>query len=128
MRLIILFLMIEALVYMGFWLLSDGGESSALVLKSLYVFNSSLVAAKYVALYTQMMIWAKGTQSGVDFSLFQSMDMIVAIAMAVFSGWLVSFSGYSTLFICASSVTIAAVLILFLCRNQQQACSSLIES
>lgn len=68
------------------------------LIAGIYVVNGVITSAKFVALYTLMMDFAAGNQSGVNFSLFQSMDMFIAIVMAIACGVLIDSLGYSAHF------------------------------
>lgn len=85
----------EALIFSGFFLDTINLITGTLGLQGLYVLSSVVAAAKFVALYTLMMEWAYGKQAGVDFTLFQSTDMAVAILMALVSGSVIATLGYS---------------------------------
>ncbi|ENM5724754.1 MFS transporter [Vibrio mimicus] len=89
-------LVLEMFIYSGFALYSTSILQLPHGLETLYVFNAILTAAKFVALYTLMMEWSYGNQAGVDFSLFQSMDMLIAILMAMVCGWIITNYGYQT--------------------------------
>lgn len=85
----------EALIFSGFFLDTINLITGTLGLQGLYVLSSVVAAAKFVALYTLMMEWAYGKQAGVDFTLFQSTDLAVAILMALVSGSVIATLGYS---------------------------------
>lgn len=59
-------LALEALLYAGFTFYSYSAQITPLTygLEGLYVLNTVLVAAKFVALYTLMMDWSYGDQAG----------------------------------------------------------------
>ncbi len=88
-------LAVEAILYTGFFLYSANLVNIPYMLEVLFILNAVISAAKFLALYTLMMEWSYGSQAGIDYSLFQSMDMIVTIVMAVLCGWLISYLGYS---------------------------------
>ncbi|PHM38111.1 MFS transporter [Xenorhabdus innexi] len=99
-------MLLECLVFAGvFWLAQQPG-SSVFLLSSVYVLITLINAAKFVALYTQMMSLAAGAQSGVDFALMQSADMSIAIISSVLGGLIVTKAGYSALFALASFLTL----------------------
>ncbi|WP_333002092.1 MFS transporter [Vibrio coralliilyticus] len=100
---------LEALVFAGFFLDTIDLIAGTLGLQILYVLSSAVAAAKFVALYTLMMEWAYGKQAGVDFTLFQSTDMAVAILMALVSGSVIAHLGYTVHY----SVAIVATVIAF---------------
>ncbi|WFB49459.1 MFS transporter [Vibrio coralliilyticus] len=100
---------LEALVFVGFFLDTIDLIAGTLGLQILYVLSSAVAAAKFVALYTLMMEWAYGKQAGVDFTLFQSTDMAVAILMALVSGSVIAHLGYTVHY----SIAIVATVIAF---------------
>ncbi len=91
---LLLLLVIEAIIFTLLLLFSSQLMSFDWGLQILYVINSLAAAAKFVALYTLMMEFAHGEQSGVDFTIFQSMDMLVAIVMAIVCGSIIAHFGY----------------------------------
>ncbi|WP_432461067.1 MULTISPECIES: MFS transporter [unclassified Agarivorans] len=88
-------LCLELLLYIGFFFYAATFLTQSQGLVVLFTLNAIVGSAKFVALYTLMMDWSYGEQAGVDFSLFQSMDMVVGILMAVICGWLISQFGYA---------------------------------
>ncbi len=80
-------------------------------LLTLFVIASTVTATKFVALYTLMMNSAKGAQSGVDFTLLQSVDVLIAIIAAVIAGLVIAEWGYLTHFSIALALTSLALLI-----------------
>ncbi|MBF4410558.1 MFS transporter, partial [Vibrio anguillarum] len=104
---------LEALIYSGFTFYAAHIIPLTYGLEGLYVLNTVLVAAKFVALYTLMMEWSYGNQAGVDFSLFQSMDMLIAILMAMLCGWVIAQFGYQVHYLLTFSVTLCALLTLY---------------
>lgn len=107
-----LFLVVEATVCIVFWLYTTQWVPLSVPLEVIYISHSVLAAAKFVALYTLMMEYAYGDQSGVDFSLFQSMDMFVAIMMSIACGALISHFGYGFHFMTLASSSILALVFL----------------
>lgn len=106
-------LIVELICFSVFILFSYGFiprtiESSALF--GLYIFTSIVIAAKFVVMYTLMMNRSKGGQSGVNFTLFQSADMAVAIITALVAGWVIAQFGYSTHFLLAIFITGASLM------------------
>lgn len=91
---IYLLLVVEAITFSLLALYSAQVFTLDWGLEALFILNSVVSAAKFVALYTLMMDYAYGTQSGVDFSMFQSMDMLVAIATAMICGVIIERFGY----------------------------------
>lgn len=104
---------LEALIYSGFTFYAAHIIPLTYGLEGLYVLNTVLVAAKFVALYTLMMEWSYGHQAGVDFSLFQSMDMLIAILMAMLCGWVIAQFGYQVHYLLTFAVTLCALLTLY---------------
>ncbi|MBN3494300.1 MFS transporter [Vibrio neptunius] len=101
-------LSLEALVFACFFLDTLELITSTFHLPILYVLSSAVAAAKFVALYTLMMEWAYGKQAGVDFTLFQSTDMAVAILMALASGIVIANLGYGAHYGIAVIATVIA--------------------
>ncbi|MDN3612372.1 MFS transporter [Vibrio ostreicida] len=114
-------LAIEAIIFSGLWMQSAQYIDLPLGVETLFVLNSFIAAVKFVALYTLMMAWSYGSQSGVDFSLFQSMDMIVAIVMAMACGWVIASFDYQTHYaITVCTTVVAALLLRYLVQPQSQ--------
>ncbi len=109
MKMITICLCAEATLFTGFFLYSSSLINIHYLLETLFILNAVICAAKFVALYTLMMEWSYGKQAGIDYSLFQSMDMIVTIVMAVICGWLISHLGYSAHYSLAIIATCFAV-------------------
>ena len=105
-------LIIEVVLFIGFLLYGAELITANWGLQTLVVFNGIITAAKFVSLYSVMMGLAHGEQSAVDFTLFQSMDMIVAIVMAIISGFIIDQLGYSFHYSLAIFSTITAIFIL----------------
>ncbi|MDP2558534.1 MFS transporter [Photobacterium damselae subsp. piscicida] len=99
---------LEAVIFSGFYLDTLALFSGTIGLQILFVLSSVIAAAKFVALYTLMMGWAYGTQAGVDFTLFQSTDMAVAIVMALISGSIIATLGYSVHYAIAIIASVTA--------------------
>ena len=99
---------LEALIFAGFYLDAVALFSGTLGLKILYIFSAIVAATKFVALYTLMMDWAYGKQAGVDFTVFQSTDMAIAIVMALISGGVIALIGYSVHFAIAILASVIA--------------------
>lgn len=106
------FLIIEVLLFIVYFLYGTEIFTVNLGLQILVVLNGIITAAKFVSLYSMMMGLAHGDQSAVDFTLFQSTDMIVAIIMAIISGFIIAKLGYSTHYALAIFSTIFAIFIL----------------
>ncbi|MBX2809610.1 MAG: MFS transporter [Cellvibrionaceae bacterium] len=95
---------------------SDVNNSSVLLI-ALFIAASMMIAAKFVVIYTLMMNRAKGSQSGVDFTLFQSADMAIAIIAALLGGWLIAQFGYFIHFSAAITTMILALLLLIVSES-----------
>lgn len=65
----------------------------------------------WVALYSALMELASPLQSGVDFTLFQSADALLAVAGGVSGGWLAQHLGYAACFGLAAALTVGAALL-----------------
>ncbi|RLM27167.1 hypothetical protein BIY26_06495 [Brenneria goodwinii] len=65
----------------------------------------------WVALYSALMGLASPLQAGLDFTLFQSADALLAIAGGVAGGWLSQHLGYGVCFGLAAASAIAAALV-----------------
>ncbi|MBD2779168.1 MFS transporter [Xenorhabdus szentirmaii] len=102
-------MLIECIVLVGVFVLARQPVASVSILAAAYVCITLITAAKFVALYTQMMSLATGAQSGVDFALMQSTDMSVAILSSMLGGLIVAKSGYATLFALALFFTFAGL-------------------
>ncbi|OTA15112.1 MFS family transporter [Xenorhabdus vietnamensis] len=102
-------MLLECLVLAGIFWLAQQPETSVSLLSSAYVLITLITAAKFVALYTQMMSLAAGTQSGVDFALMQSADMSIAIICSILGGLIVTKTGYASLFALASLFTLVGL-------------------
>lgn len=113
-------LLLESLSYTALYFSPQFSSAITGSIEALYILCSLLSAAKFVVLYTLLMRWSFGTQSGVNFSLFQSADMIVAILCAMVGGWLVTFYGYSTLFLLAFATTLSAFTIMIITNRKIQ--------
>lgn len=114
-----LWLWLQLPVYAGFYIASLSSSISVLHAALLLVAQSMVTAAAFVALYTAMMHWAAGPQAGVDFSIFQCTDTVIAMIAGLLSGWLVAITDYSTLFTLSLSATALGLLGLsFLLKHQ----------
>ncbi|PHM60347.1 MFS transporter [Xenorhabdus ishibashii] len=102
-------MLLECLVLVGIFWLAQQPETPLSLLSAAYVFITLITAAKFVALYTQMMSLAAGVQSGVDFALMQSADMSIAIICSMLGGLIVTKASYSSLFALASLFTLAGL-------------------
>lgn len=117
-----LWLLLQLPVYAGFYYASLEDSLSVINAGLLLMTQSMVTAAAFVALYTAMMHWAAGPQAGVDFSLFQCTDTVIAMVAGLFSGWLVAITDYSTLFIVSLGASLLGLAGLpCLLGHQQQA-------
>ena len=66
----------------------------------------------WVALYSVLMDIASPRQAGVDFTLFQSADALLAAASGVAGGWLAGRWGYGACFGIAAALTMAATVVI----------------
>ncbi|MCW7548039.1 MFS transporter [Photorhabdus sp. APURE] len=106
---LLVIMLLEAIVLACIFWLARQPEAPLSLLSAAYVFITLITAAKFVALYTQMMSLAAGAQSGVDFALMQSADMGIAIICSVLGGLIVTKADYSTLFMLALICTFTAL-------------------
>lgn len=65
----------------------------------------------WVALYSALMELTSPLQSGVDFTLFQSADALLAVAGGVGGGWLAQHLGYRACFGLAAVLTTGATML-----------------
>lgn len=72
----------------------------------------------WVALYAVLMQAASPLQPGVDFSLFQSADALVAVAGGVAGGWLAQRGGYG---LCLAGASLLAAAGAWLLARQDAA-------
>lgn len=71
LREILFLLVVEGVIFSGLMLYSLPLTNIEWGIQVLFIINSLIAAAKFVALYTLMMEFAHGKQSGVDFSLLR---------------------------------------------------------
>ncbi|NRN26870.1 MFS transporter [Photorhabdus heterorhabditis] len=102
-------MLFECMVLVSIFWLAQQPKTPLSLLSIAYVFITLITAAKFVALYTQMMSLAAGTQSGVDFALMQSADMSIAIICSMLGGLVVTKAGYAALFALASLFTLSGL-------------------
>ncbi|AWB34180.1 MFS transporter [Orrella marina] len=82
--------------------------ASLMVLTILVGLTFSILGCLWVALYSALMNLTSPLQAGVDFTVFQSADALLAMAGGVASGWLAGHLGYSFCFGLASVLTVIA--------------------
>ncbi len=103
-----LFVALQAIVLAGLAIAAHYGPSPFSVLASLGLAKTALMAATFVALYSLLMGLSSLKQAGVDFTLFQSADALIA-AFAGFSGASVAQElGYAMCFGLASGLCLLA--------------------
>ncbi|WP_261640299.1 MFS transporter [Erwinia mallotivora] len=81
-----------------------------MLLMALIVLVFAALGFVWVALYSALMGLASPLQSGVDFTLFQSADALLAVAGGVAGGWLAQHLGYPVCFAFAAASALLAVL------------------
>ncbi|TBU99870.1 MFS transporter [Stutzerimonas kirkiae] len=70
----------------------------------------AVLGCLWVALYSALMGIASPLQAGVDFTIFQSADALLAVACGVAGGWLAQHLGYAFCFGLAAGLTLIALL------------------
>ena len=123
--LLALALIMEGIVCIALLKYSISPISLPYCLEMIFVIISVVSAIKFVALYTLMMHWSEGSQSGVDFSLLQSADMFIAISTAVVGGWLVFSYGYPLQFGIALIATVCAISLFIYSYRKNVSCARL---
>lgn len=81
------------------------------LLQLLFITLSASMAASFVALYTQLMLWTSQSQPGVDFSIFQSVDMLIGMIAGMLGATLAQYLGYNISFALAALAGIIFLLI-----------------
>jgi MFS transporter (putative signal transducer) len=71
---------------------------------------SFATGAGFVALYTAMMGWAAGPQPGIDFTLLQCADALVAAVAGLAAGSLAQHVGYAPCFLLAAALALTAAV------------------
>ncbi|MDO5103420.1 MAG: MFS transporter [Lautropia sp.] len=82
--------------------------ASLTVLTILLGLTFTVLSCLWVSLYSALMNLTSPLQAGLDFTVFQSADALLAMAGGVAGGWLASHLGYSFCFGLASMLTIIA--------------------
>lgn len=82
--------------------------ASLTVLTILVGLTFAILGCLWVALYSALMNLTSPLQAGVDFTMFQSADALLAMAGGVAGGWLAGHLGYSFCFGLASVLTVIA--------------------
>lgn len=86
-------------------------KASLTVLMVLVGLMFAVLGFVWVALYSALMGLTSPLQSGVDFTLFQSADALLAVAGGVAGGWLSQHLGYEVCFGLAAASAAVAVLV-----------------
>lgn len=115
---------LQLIVFSGFYYAATHAISE-LFLQCLYVILMSVLAASFVTLYTLMMDWVSLRQPGLDFTLFQSTDMLIGVLAGMTSGVLAEHFGYEVSFMIAVgssmfALTLFSVLLKSIHRKIQQ--------
>lgn len=118
-RLMVIMLALQVPVYFACYFSSQSERLSTLTAAALLIAVAAVSAASFVALYTAMMRWASGKQSGVDFSLFQCADVTTAMLSGIAAGWVVSKVGYSVLFSLLIGFTLLGLVVIPLLLSKQ---------
>ncbi|WP_447471386.1 MFS transporter [Vibrio harveyi] len=119
---VLLLMMVFEVVFFSFYLAYDLNiAEQGWLIAGIFVVNGIITSAKFVALYTLMMGFASGHQSGVNFSLFQSMDMFIAIVMAIICGTLIGAFGYSVHFMLMIAFSLIAIFIIPVLKPNEKA-------
>lgn len=83
-------------------------------LVALALFKAAMAATGFVALYAFLMGQASPAQAGVDFTLFQCADALVAMVGGLAAGWLAQRLGYGACFGIAAALGAAGLPALFI--------------
>ncbi|WP_416260300.1 MFS transporter [Gibbsiella quercinecans] len=87
-------------------------SASLTVLMALMVAVFASLGFVWVALYSALMGLTSPLQSGVDFTLFQSADALLAVSGGLAGGWLAQHLGYGVCFgLAAASALVAALIV-----------------
>jgi len=86
-------------------------SASLTVLTLLLGLMFAVMGCLWVALYSALMGLTSPLQSGLDFTVFQSADALLAVAGGVAGGWLSQHLGYSVCFGLAAALTLIAMLV-----------------
>lgn len=87
--------------------------ASLSVLTLLLALVFAMIGLLWVALYSALMGLTSPLQAGVDFTLFQSADALLAIAGGIAGGWLSQHLGYEVCFGLAAVSTLVALAVIF---------------
>ncbi|WP_439234590.1 MFS transporter [Lonepinella koalarum] len=109
---VIIALAIELVVLFALTLLADSVSLSILMFLISLMF--AVFSVLWVALYSVLMSVASPLQSGVDFTLFQSADALLAVLAGLLAGSLAQYLGYTACFgLAAVSVVVAIGAIIY---------------
>jgi MFS transporter (putative signal transducer) len=103
---------LEACVLVALAATAAAGNAPQWALIALVGLMFGAMACAWVALYSVLMGIASPQQAGVDFTLFQSADALLAAASGVAGGWLAGQWGYEACFGIAAALTMAAVIVI----------------
>uniref|UniRef100_UPI00333FD3AF MFS transporter n=1 Tax=Castellaniella defragrans TaxID=75697 RepID=UPI00333FD3AF len=99
--------------------------ASLTVLTILVGLTFAVLGCLWVALYSALMNLTSALQAGVDFTVFQSADALLAMAGGVAGGWLAGHLGYHFCFGLASALTVIATGVVWRhARSEKSAPSS----
>lgn len=110
---LIIILMLEIVISGLFLWLNELSYINYAVISIVYILTSLIIAAKFVAMYSLLMALAVGKQSGVDFAIMQSSDIIISIFLTVIAGVLVDCFSYIILFSLSAILGIIGLIYLF---------------
>lgn len=81
------------------------------VLTALIGLMFAVLGCLWVALYSALMGIASPLQAGVDFTIFQSADALLAVVSGIAGGWLAQHLGYHVCFGLAAAFAVLALVI-----------------
>lgn len=87
---------------------ASGHIPRSLLMAAAVVSSSGIMSIGFVALYAQFMGWSDPKQAGIDFTIFQCTDGVVAIVGGLGAGWIAEHLGYPVFFSVAAAVSLAA--------------------
>lgn len=109
---VLFFLLAGQLVVFGaFWLASVLPYSETL-LSAVFLVKAATIAASFVALYTVAMDWTTPQQAGVDFTLLQCADALVAALAGLGGGVIAQHLGYPVCFALAWGAVAICIAVL----------------
>jgi MFS transporter (putative signal transducer) len=85
-------------------------RASLPILAALVGFTFAAMGGGFVAIYSALMALASPKQAGVDFTLFQCADALVAMLGGIAGGWLAQHWGYGPCLATAALLSLAAVI------------------